>query len=250
MTAADKKQLISKVKAHVLRITYILFIISFFMPYATVTGCTSKKVTDFTGIDMIMHNEGLIYIVPVIIFIIFLTASFIKLKTDRSLSLQAFMFSWKAVLTGIAGIIIGVYPQLQFLFDEFEPRAGLFIAVFCCLAVYSYSMVKTVLLVRILKKGPGIKLTPGEGCSRLWYAANWIIIACGVAMVPYYIIMNIDSIEIAFILLFAMTLPFILSQIIVLTALVKNEPWSIRWSRAFSIIFVLFIVLMIYLHLS
>ena len=228
MITDGKKQFFFTVKAHVLRLIYILFILSFFMPYATVTGCSSKKVTDFTGLDMVMYTEGIIYIVPVAIFLFFLVSSFIKIKADRFLHLEAFMFNWKALMASLAGVILIVVPQLQFLFDDFEPRAGLITAVLCCLAAFTDSMGNTIMYIKKYKDESGFRITGSGDYPRTWYGVNWIIIVCALAVVPYYFIENINDISIAFILLFFMTIPFVMSQVIVLAALVKNEPWSVK----------------------
>ena len=126
-TSQNLASLWRRVRPKVRRALCLLFIFSFLLPYVDVKGCTTKTTGTYYGYDLIQGESAVLYLVAIGIFLLLLVLSF--LVKEGSASFNAFAASWRAMAAATAGVIVLLFPDLDFLFDTVFMGPGQLIGV-------------------------------------------------------------------------------------------------------------------------
>jgi hypothetical protein len=231
------------VRPHAVRALYLVFIFSFLLPYVEVTGCSTKIITTYHGYQLIRGNPSLFYLFSICIFIAFFVFSFYKKET--SIALEAFAASWRAMTAALSGFIVGYLPGIQFLFDDVLMLIGQFLGLVCAAAIFIDGMVIAIRDYSILLKGREAGAGAGQTHSKALMRLHTAVIIFSLALVPAYVIRTLDEIGSALLLFLFLSLPFVLSQCIVLEGVRRGEGWTRRWGIAAPILMAGVLVLII-----
>jgi hypothetical protein len=236
-----------KVRPHAIRALYLIFILSFLLPYVEVVGCTTKMVSTYHGYQLMRGSPAAFYLLSIVIFILFFLFSFYK--KEASTALKAFAASWRAMAAALSGFIVAYLPDLQFLFDGVLMLIGQFLSLVCVAAVFIDGMVIAVRDYSVLLNNPeaggGARKEPSNALMKLHEA----VIIFSLVLVPAYVIRMLDEIGDAFMLFMFLSLPFVLSQCIVLEGVKRGERWTRTWAFVVPILMagVLVLILLDYL---
>jgi hypothetical protein len=132
-----------RVRNHVWRAVYLLGVLAFLLPFATVKGCGSGEVTDYRGFELITKeftNAGWVFLLPICVGLAFFGLSFVRRRRYGQI-LLGFLKGWRAVFASIAAFAVLFFPFITFLFDEVRPRIGYFLGGTCWSLVYLGSLV-------------------------------------------------------------------------------------------------------------
>jgi len=235
MTAINEK--ISKffifLRPHLLRLLYLAFILSFLLPYTDVRGCMDKKMHLYHGYDLIFKGYGgILYVLPLCIFALFFILSF--RKKNSSTSFRAFGASWKALGAGFSGLVIWFMPRLQFLFDEVFYRPGYALGLICTAGVFAEGIIISLKNFNALRNGRPTEIPDGYSPALMRY--HYGISLFSLLLVPAYFFLMYMDIMFAILIFLFLSLPFVLSQQIVIEGVRRGERWTRRWAIAVSVL--------------
>lgn len=233
-------KLLSAARPHLLRATYLLFCMSFTLPFLDVRGCTTKKMTYYYGYQLIGLPSGFLYLVPIAIFIGYFILSF--MRKNMSQSLRAFAVNWRAMTAAFSGIIIVFVPMYQFLFDTVFIRIGQVLAFASAGIVFLDGIAESIYSYVQLRRCRTCDASENDHYSRRMMKYHTIVIIISLVLVPLYSITlrNDKAADIMFFLL--LSLPFVLSQCIVLEAVRRGEAWPRRWAVVVGVLLAIVIV--------
>jgi hypothetical protein len=235
------------VRPHAIRALYLVFILSFLLPYVEVTGCSTNIISTYRGYQLIRGNPAIFYLFSIGIFITFFIFSFYK--KGASIALKAFAASWRAMAAALSGFIVGNLPGIQFLFDDLLMLIGQFLGLICAAAVFVDGMVIAVRDYTVLLKNREAAAGAEQTQSKALVRFHTAVIIFSLALVPVYVIRMLDEIGTALLLFIFLSLPFVLSQLIVLEGVRRGEPWTRRWAVAAPILMAGLLVLAILSYL-
>ncbi|MHC4819566.1 MAG: hypothetical protein ACYTF8_16095 [Planctomycetota bacterium] len=116
----------------------VLSLVAFALPFATVKGCNSDKVEEYTGFELLGRtgSEGLFLVIGIAVLLFGL--SFVR---PRATVLgRGLVQALKAFACACAGFFALLSTGLMFLFDKVAERSGLLLAVFSWWVLYTLSM--------------------------------------------------------------------------------------------------------------
>ena len=242
MTLQEKIIRLAKiVRPHAIRALYLVFIFSFLLPYVQVTGCSTKIITTYHGYQLISGNPAVFYLISIGIFITFFVFSFYKKET--STTLKAFTASWRAMTAAVSGFIVGFLPGIQFLFDDVFMLIGQFLGLVCAAIIFIDGMVISIRDYAVLRKDREAAAVAGQTRSKALIRFHIGIIIFSLAMVPAYSIGLRKDILTPLLFFLFLSMPFILSQCIVIEGVKRDERWTRRWAIAVPIMLVGVLVL-------
>jgi hypothetical protein len=231
MTTREKIfSMLKLARPHALRVVHLLFILSFLLPYIDVMGCSTKKISTYTGSQLILKQDSpaSLYLAAMGVFAAFFIFSFFGKKASASLG--AFAAAWRVIAAAVSGFIIGLLPGLQFLFDGVFMRAGQFLGFLCAGVVIIDGIIISAGGYIGLRKERAVAPGSTGPAGLLRYHAAVMI--AGLAMVPAYAVILHNEIPLAVLYFFFLTLPFVLSQCIVMEGVRRGEAWTRRWAFA------------------
>ncbi|OHD64352.1 MAG: hypothetical protein A2176_01830 [Spirochaetes bacterium RBG_13_51_14] len=225
-------RIVKNISPHVFRALCLIFILSFLLPYVEVMGCKTKKITSYHGYDLLKGYPAVLYLVVIGIFFAYIVLSFFK--KDRSNSFKAFAACWRAISAALSGIIVGFLPGLQFLFDTVFMMIGQLLGLICAAAIFAEGVAVSIRGYIFLRRERGSGGEPvHSGPLRKFHVA---VIFVSLAAVPIYFIGLYDEFGLALIYLIFLSLPFVLSQCIVIEGVRRGERWTGRWVAPVSVL--------------
>ncbi|MBN2161001.1 MAG: hypothetical protein JW807_16540 [Spirochaetes bacterium] len=217
---------LSSARPHLFRAVSLLFVVSFLLPFIDVVGCTTKTMSTFHGYQLFKGYNTLFFLAAILIFITYIVFSFYKRAVSRSLS--AFGSSWRALTAALSGLAVWIIPSLEFLFDEVSSNVGQALAFVCAAAVFIDGLAISLRdYLSLRAESPG---GPGAGPYRRHLLFHRGVIVFSLALVPVYFFNMLDEIPVAVIFFLTLSLPFALSELIVIQGLVREERWARRWT--------------------
>jgi hypothetical protein len=120
------------------RVFPLVSLVAFALPFATVKGCNSDKVEEYTGFELLGRtgSEGL-YLV---IFLALLLFGLSFLRPRATVIGRGIAQALKALVCAFAGFLALASTGLMFMFDKLEERSGLLLALFCWWVLYALSL--------------------------------------------------------------------------------------------------------------
>lgn len=228
-----------RVRPWVRRALCLLFICSFLLPYVEVKGCATKTTSTYYGYDLIRGDSALLYLTAIGIFVLLLALSFFV--REGSGSFNAFASAWRAMAAATAGVIVLLFPGLDFLFDTVFMGPGQLISVGAAALVFIDGAADAGAGYAVLRRGspPGL---PGSGRLITYHAA---MIVLALALVPAYAIALWEEVGLTVTYFMILTLPFALSQLIVIEGVKRDEKWTRRWAPAVAVVMAAAIVIVV-----
>lgn len=214
-----------RLRPHAYRVLCLVFICSFLLPFVDVEGCATKKIGTYYGYSLV-RDSPLLYLIAIGLFLLILTLS--VLVKEGSASFNAFASAWRAMAAATAGMIVLLFPDLQFLFDTVFMKIGQLLAVVSAALLFIGGAAEAAVAYAGLKRDR-TALLPAEG-ALLKYHASMIVLA--LALVPVYGIALKEEIGLTVTWFVVLTLPFVLSQLIVIEGVRRGESWTRRWAPA------------------
>jgi hypothetical protein len=221
-------RVLARIRPNMIRALCCAFIFSFLLPYVDVMGCTTKKMSTYNGYQLIRGGPAALYVLTIVIFLAILILSFYKKEASRAL--EAFAASWRAITAALGGLIIGLLPGLQFLFDGVFMRVGQALGMACAAAVFIDGMAVSIagyFGLAGIREGAAAYSKP-----LLKYHAA--VMAVSLCLVPVYFFGLHEDIGLGVIYFLSLSLPFSLSQLIVMEGVRRNERWTRYWAVAVS----------------
>lgn len=127
--------------SHVWRLVYLVSVLAFFLPFASIKGCNEKEYKEYGGLDLV--SEHTVLVLPIIAGLLFFVLSFRRQR--GSLLFQGFLLSGEAVLAWLAGIILQVWlPIFAYFLSSFVPKIGLYLSAACWDLVFIASLIATL----------------------------------------------------------------------------------------------------------
>lgn len=214
-------------RPHLIRLAYCLFIFSFVLPYVDVVGCSTKKLSTYRGFDLFTGTSAIFYLIAIALFIAMIAFSFYR--KDISKPLRAFGSAWRGMASAVAGFIIGFLPGVQFLFDNVYMLVGQILGIACTAVVFMDGMVVSMKDYADLRKetpsaADAVALPPVLG------KVHGAALIFSLALVPLYGYALRGEAMIAVMYFLFLSLPFVLSQAIVLQGVRRGERWTLRWA--------------------
>lgn len=235
MTPQEKIIRLAKiVRPHAIRALYLVFIFSFLLPYVEVTGCSTKIITTYPGYQLMSGRPAVFYLLSIGIFIVFFVLSFYKKET--STVLKAFAANWRAITAAVSGFIVGYLPGIQFLFDDVFMLIGQFLGLICVAFVFIDGIVISVRDYSLLRKDREAAAGTGQTHSTALMKYHAAVIIFSLALVPAYAITMHNDILTALMTFIFLSLPFVLSQCIVIEGVRRGERWPRTWAVAVTIL--------------
>ena len=207
----------------------------FLLPFVTVKGCGSEKVTSYTGIQLLTSGDGWPYFIVFAVTAVVIALTFIKTGGDGSAAssgaFPGFMKGWTALLASLAGTVLVYYPQLQFLFDTVTPRSGYMLGVASWSLLFVLACGGLASISLDLKRGtpPEARAHETPGPVRALFIASTVIACAGPPLIPI-LDMSVSNVTGALVLLVFYSLPFLLMQYCVQHGLAAGERWARLWS--------------------
>jgi len=120
------------------RVFPVLSLVAFALPFATVKGCHSDKVEEYTGFELLGRtgSEGLFLVILIAVALFGL--SFVRPRA--TVIGRGVVQALKAIACACAGFFALMSTGLMFLFDKVAERGGLLLAVFCWWVLYALSL--------------------------------------------------------------------------------------------------------------
>ncbi len=228
-----------RVRPNVRRVLCLLFIFSFLLPYVDVKGCTTKTTGTYYGYDLIQGESAVLYLVAIGIFLLLLVLSF--LVKEGSASFNAFAAGWRAMAAAIAGVIVLLFPDLDFLFDTVFMGPGQLTGVVTAALLFADGAAGAAIGYAGLRRGRPAGPQPSGGLVK--YHAAMILLA--LALVPAYAIALWEEVGLTVTYFVILTMPFILSQLIVIEGVKRGEGWTRRWAPAVGVVMAAAIVMIV-----
>ena len=218
-----------RVRPHANRFLCLAFICSFLLPFVDVEGCATKKIGTHYGYSLVLDSPVL-YVIAIGAVLLVLLLSF--LVKEGSASFNAFAAAWRAMAAAVAGMIVLLFPGLQFLFDNVFMRSGQLIALLSTALLFAVGVVEAaVAYVGLRRETP---TGPADRPGLLKYHAAMIVVA--LALVPVYGIALKEEIGLTVTYVCVLTLPFVLSQLLVIEGVKRGEAWVRRWAPAVALV--------------
>jgi hypothetical protein len=218
-----------RVRHHLYRALSLAFICSFLLPFVDVEGCTTKKIGTYHGYDLV-RDAPVLYLVAIGAVLLVLVLSI--LVKEGSASFNAFAAAWRAMTAAAAGMIVLLFPGLQFLFDTVFMRIGQFLALLSAGLLFVGGAAEAAVVYVVLRRGRPAGQQPPSGLMK--YHAAMIVLA--LALVPVYGIALKEEVGLTATWFVILTLPFILSQLIVIEGVKRGEAWVRRWAPAVALV--------------
>ncbi|HOT46716.1 MAG TPA: hypothetical protein PLM53_18800 [Spirochaetota bacterium] len=238
--------LVKAARPHVLRLACFLFIVSFLLPYVDVLGCTSKKIETVHGYQLIKGAPAVFYLSAIAAFVLMLVFSFYRKNFSRSI--RAFGASWRAMAAAVSGFIVWLIPGIQFLFDNVYMLIGQVIGLVCVVLVFADAMAVSIREYALLQS----EAVSPEGAKALPPALKKLHIAAiviSLMLVPFYGYSLRDERILAVMYFLFLSIPFALSQAIVIQGIRRGERWTLHWTPAVAVLLVATIALVILSYL-
>lgn len=108
------------------RVFPLLSLLAFFFPFATVKGCNSDRVEEYTGFELLGRSGSEALFLVIFLALLLFGLSFLRPRATaigRGIA-QAF----KALLCALAGFLVLAGTGLMFMFDKVEEKTGLLLA--------------------------------------------------------------------------------------------------------------------------
>ena len=116
----------------------VLSLVAFALPFATVKGCNSERVEEYTGFELLGRTGSeALFLVILIAFALF-GLSF--LRPRATVLGRGIVQALKALVCAFAGFLALVATGLMFMFDKLEEQSGLLLALFAWWALYALSL--------------------------------------------------------------------------------------------------------------
>jgi hypothetical protein len=240
MTTSQKlSSLLQRARPWSRRVLCFLFIFSFLLPYVDVKGCTTKTTGTYYGYDLIQGGSAVLYLTAIGIFLLLLLLSFLVRK--GSASFTAFAAGWRAMAAATAGVIVLLFPGLDFLFDTVFMGPGQLVSVVTAALVFidgaADAAVGYARLRRESPAGPSL-----SGGLAKYHAA---IIGLALALVPAYAIALWEEVGLTVTYFVILTAPFVLSQLIVMEGVKREEQWTRRWAPGVAVVMAAAVVMIV-----
>lgn len=217
----------------------LLFIFSFLLPYVDVKGCTTKTTGTYYGYDLIQGESAVLYLAAIGIFLLLLVLSF--LVREGSASFGAFAAGWRAMAAATAGVIVLLFPDLDFLFDTVFMGPGQLIGVSAAALVFIDGAADAACGYAGLRRGSPDGPSLSGGLAK-YHAA---MIGLALSLVPAYAIALWEEIGLTVTYFVILTLPFVLSQLIVLEGVKRGEKWTRGWAPGVAVVMAAAIVMIV-----
>jgi hypothetical protein len=216
---------------------YFFSVYAFFLPFVSVKGCHSDKITHYIGLELINVGEGKFYYIPIGIGILFLVFSFLKFTPGTIL--QAFLKGGKAIGCLISGAVAIFYPFIQFLFDTVYIKIGQVLCAGCWIILYLYNY--AVLLKSYLSYDQMQKIMDDKETVFLQILVWLFGVVLGISVPVYHLIdvMGVKrtgvylakNLALSLLLIVLITVPVYLTTYFLIEAIKRKEKWAIRFSR-------------------
>ncbi len=229
-------------RPHLFRMVCCLFIFSFLLPYVDVLGCSSKKIETVHGYQLIKGGAAAFYLLALAMVVLMLALSFYRREITRSL--KAFGAGWRAIAAAVAGFIIWLIPGVQFLFDNVYMLIGQLLGLVSVFLLFIDAIAISITDYSLLRK----EAVSADGAGALPLALAKIhaaIVIISLALVPLYAFSLRDENILAVMYFFLLSLPFALSQAIVIQAIRREERWTLWWTPAAVVLLVGVMVIII-----
>jgi hypothetical protein len=120
------------------RVFPVLSLVGFFLPFATVKGCNSDKVEEYTGIELLGRtgSEGLF----LVIFLALLLFGLSFLRPRATVVGRGIAQTFKALACACAGFLTLMATGLAFLFDKVAERSGFLLTIGSWWVLYALSL--------------------------------------------------------------------------------------------------------------
>ena len=221
------------------RVLCFLFIFSFLLPYVDAKGCTTKTTGTYYGYDLIQGESAVLYLAAIGIFLLLLVLSF--LVGEGSASFNAFAAGWRAMAAATAGVIVLLFPDLDFLFDTVFMGPGQLIGVSAAALVFIDGAADAAFGYAGLRRGSPAGPSLAGGLAK-YHAA---MIGLALALVPAYGIALWEEIGLTVTYFVILTVPFVLSQLIVIEGVKRGEKWTRRWAPGVALAMAAAIVMIV-----
>lgn len=128
------------------RYVSLFSIICYLLPFVSVKECKTETVVRYHGYEMILHDGGWMYLVPVAVACLMLLVSFVK--REWSIHLGGFSAAGACVLSGLSFCVVVFFPEIQFLFDDVRPLIGQVACALCWALLYAVCAFSVVVIIR------------------------------------------------------------------------------------------------------
>lgn len=129
-------ELWQRVSSHGWRLVYLVSVLAFFLPFASIKGCNEKEYKTYSGFELMGENTSLI--LPLSTALFFFVLSFLRRR--RSPSFQGFLLSGKACLAWLAVFVLWIGLLFGYLFSSFVFKIGLYLSIACWALVFVASL--------------------------------------------------------------------------------------------------------------
>ncbi len=124
------------------RVLYVVVVISFFLPFATVKSCADEVERTYTGFEMLEEQAGVFLSGVLLLALLLLGLSFRKrIVTPMR---RGLVQAWKALLCALAAIGTFFATGMSFLFQEVTIRVGLMLCLGSWLILYLLAMITAI----------------------------------------------------------------------------------------------------------
>jgi len=155
--------------AFVFRAAYVLAILSFLLPFATVKSCSTKEVKEYTGVGLMREEGGGVLSIVLCIALVLLALSFVRRR--RTHAGRGLTHAARALVGGFALLFLPIIVGLQHLFSETRMHMGMYICSACWLTVYGLSSWLALAEGRRMRAQVG-RPTPSRRVTALWLGAG------------------------------------------------------------------------------
>ncbi len=229
----------SRTRNHVWRAIYLLGVLAFLLPFATVKGCGSGEITDYRGFEMITKeftNAGWVFLLPICVGLAFFGLSFVRRRRYGQI-LLGFLKGWRAVFASIATFVVFFFPFVTFLFDDVKPRIGYFLAGTCWSLVCLHSLIGTFVYswrVRVARASPCFGPLLGVVLLRVLHYVLAVYLLLVVLPVAYYGMRNDLLLIPACLLTLLAFVSLFLALHFAAEGIRIGQRWAIVWGVLFS----------------
>jgi hypothetical protein len=130
-----------------LRVIWLISIVSFLLPFLTVKGCQTKVATQYSGYQLFSEEQGWILAIPLAAAFAYFLLSY--RKSVPSLNFKGFVQTWNMFIAAAFAFLIGVLPSIMFLFDDVKHLSGQVLAASCWLLQYiTYAIQITLSMIK------------------------------------------------------------------------------------------------------
>ncbi|MHC4550910.1 MAG: hypothetical protein ACYTEZ_19315 [Planctomycetota bacterium] len=138
MAAAPEAPPTRRPRQAVNRTLYVLSLVALLLPFASVRGCSSDEVKEYTGVELLGQPGGEFLVLAIVIALALLGLSFVR--PAASAAARGLRQAGKALLCALAGLCVIIATGLASLFDRLTERSGLLLCLGCWGALYLLSL--------------------------------------------------------------------------------------------------------------